>query len=268
MSIVVVIAKECIPGRVKTRLHPALSYEGAAELASASLDDTLKTVTALIEGHAHAQGAHVAHSATAPTRRILAFDGVTPPPAAAGWEILPQVDGDLDERLAAIFDTCDEPTLLVGMDTPQLSAALLAPVFADWASAARPGPGLHEATTDAWFGPAADGGFWALGLNKPTGALIRGVAMSRDDTGATQLTRLTDAGLRVRMLDTLTDVDTIEAATEVAALAPDGRFAATLAALTAAAPGPVAAPIAPVAASTAATVHPSPRPTSPATRRD
>ncbi|TFD50823.1 DUF2064 domain-containing protein, partial [Cryobacterium frigoriphilum] len=222
MTIVVVIAKECLPGRVKTRLHPALSYEGAAELASASLDDTLAAVNAL----------EATHSAF-PARRILAFDGVTPPPAAAGWEILPQVDGDLDERLAAIFDTCDEPTLLVGMDTPQLSAALLAPVFADWAAAARPGPGLRSATTDAWFGPAADGGFWALGLNKPTGALIRGVAMSRDDTGATQLARLQDAGLRVRMLDTLVDVDTIEAAHDVAALAPDGRFAATLEALTA-----------------------------------
>lgn len=218
MSIVVVIAKECLPGRVKTRLHPALSFEGAAELASASLDDTLETVNSLT---------------ARPARRILAFDGVTPPAAAAGWEILPQVAGDLDERLAAIFDSCDAPTLLVGMDTPQLSAELLAPVFADWAAAARPGPGLRSPAADAWFGPAADGGFWALGLNKPTGALIRGVAMSRDDTGATQLARLQDAGLRVRVLDTLTDVDTIEAAHDVAALAPDGRFAATLAALTA-----------------------------------
>lgn len=227
MSIVVVIAKECLPGRVKTRLHPALSYEGAAELASASLDDTLAVVNAL-PAFTETEGVSPARA-----RRILAFDGVTPPSAAAGWEILPQVDGDLDERLAAIFDSCDEPTLLVGMDTPQLSAALLAPVFADWDAATR--PGLRSTPTDAWFGPAADGGFWALGLNKPTGALIRGVAMSRDDTGATQLARLTDAGLRVRMLDTLTDVDTIETATEVAAIAPDGRFAATLEALTASA---------------------------------
>ncbi|MFC5930721.1 DUF2064 domain-containing protein [Cryobacterium melibiosiphilum] len=238
MSIVVVIAKECLPGRVKTRLHPALSYEAAAELASASLDDTLETVNSLDGG---------------PARRILAFDGETPPDAAAGWEILPQVAGDLDERLAAIFDSCDEPTLLVGMDTPQISAALLAPVFADWAAAARPGPGLRSATMDAWFGPAVDGGFWALGLNKPTGALIRGVAMSRDDTGATQLARLQDAGLRVRLLETLVDVDTIEAATDVAALAPDGRFAATLHELTA------AVPPAPAAASVA-----GPRPTAPA----
>lgn len=230
MGIVVVIAKECLPGRVKTRLHPALSYEGAAELAAASLTDTLETVNGL--------------SMPGSVRRILAFDGTTPPPAAAGWEILPQVDGELDERLAAIFDGCDEPTLLVGMDTPQLSAALLAPVFEDWARAALPG----TMTPDAWFGPATDGGFWALGLHQPTGAVIRGVAMSRADTGATQLARLTDVGLRVRMLDTLTDVDTIETATEVAALTPGSRFAATFAALTGT-PAPAPAPTAPEAPS-------------------
>jgi uncharacterized protein len=38
-----------------------------------------------------------------------------------------------------------DTTLLIGMDTPQLTPGLLA---VDWEVA------------DAWFGPAADGGFW------------------------------------------------------------------------------------------------------------
>jgi len=216
MSILVVIAKECLPGKVKTRLHPPLSLEQAAELASASLNDTLgamNTVTGV--------------------RHVLAFDGDTPPAAAVGWEILPQVSGGLDERLAAIFDHCDEPTVLVGMDTPQVSAELLAPVFAAFAAfeVAKPAaePTTTAATTDAWFGPATDGGFWALGLNRPTGALLRGVPMSRADTGAVQLARLTDAGLRVQTLPPLTDVDTIDSAREVAAVAPHSTFAVMLA---------------------------------------
>jgi len=53
--------------------------------------------------------------------------------------------------------------------------------------------------------------------------------MSESFTGAHQLARLRAAGLRVRMLPTLTDVDHIEDALQVAALAPTGRFAATLA---------------------------------------
>jgi len=201
MTVLVVIAKECLPGRVKTRLHPPLSLEQAAELAAASLDDTLRAVASLPA-----------------TRRVLAYDGQIPPAAADGWEILPQVGGGLDERLAAIFDTFDEPTVLIGMDTPQVTAALLEPVFAS------------GDLTDAWIGLAEDGGFWALAMHQPNGALILGVPMSRDDTGAVQLDRLTEAGLRVRQLPVLVDVDTIADAHRVAADAPDGLFAATLAA--------------------------------------
>ena len=209
MTTLVVIAKECLPGRVKTRLHPPLSLEQAAELAAASLDDTLAALAALPA-----------------TRRILAFDGVIAPPAAAGYEILPQVEGTLDLRLAAVFDACEGPTVLVGMDTPQLTSALLAPVFDAWTG-----------DVDAWLGFANDGGFWALALKDPIGDLvrgdlIRGVPMSRSDTGALQLKRLTDAGLRVSLLPTLTDVDTIADAHQVAAIRPAGAFALALAAMT------------------------------------
>ena len=209
MTTLVVIAKDCLPGWVKTRLHPPLSLEQAAELAAASLDDTLAALAALPA-----------------TRRILAFDGVIVPRAAAGYEILPQVEGTLDLRLAAVFDALEGPTVLVGMDTPQLTSALLAPVFTAWTG-----------DVDAWLGFANDGGFWALALKDPIGDLIRGdlirgVPMSRSDTGALQLKRLTDAGLRVSLLPTLTDVDTIADAHQVAAIAPTGAFALALAAMT------------------------------------
>jgi glycosyltransferase A (GT-A) superfamily protein (DUF2064 family) len=137
--------------------------------------------------------------------------------------VLHQVSGDLDERLGAMFDAMDGPTLLVGMDTPQLTPEHVAPVFALGTD------GLEGGDQDAWFGPAADGGFWGLWLREPDGGLIRGVPMSRDDTGAVQLDRLHAAGLRVGVLETLLDVDTITDADEVAALAPGTRFAVALA---------------------------------------
>jgi glycosyltransferase A (GT-A) superfamily protein (DUF2064 family) len=201
MTTVVVIAKETVPGKVKTRLHPPFSLEQAAELAAASLSDTLDAVVAL--------GA---------TDRILYFDGTLLPERATKFRVVPQVVGSLDERIAAIFDLCNGPTLLVGMDTPQLSREHLADVFDNWSP-----------DVDAWFGPATDGGFWALGLREPNGDLVRGVPMSRDDTGAIQLCRLAAAGLRVSLLPPLTDVDTLDSANEVAAIAPDGAFAVTLA---------------------------------------
>ena len=203
MTTLVVIAKEPLPGRAKTRLHPPLSLEQAALVAAAAIDDTLRAMAAVPAG-----------------RRVLLFDGMVPPPGSDDYEVVPQVDGGLDERLAAIFDASSGPTVLVGMDTPQLTAAHLAPAFADWS--------LGSRGADAWFGPASDGGFWALGMREPRGDLIRGVPMSADTTGAQQLQRLEDAGLTVGMLDTLDDVDTIDDARTVAALAPLTRFAAVL----------------------------------------
>ena len=66
-------------------------------------------------------------------------------------------------------------------------------------------------------------------MREPRGELIRGVPMSQADTGRHQLRRLAEAGLRVGMLATLTDVDTMEDALAVAELAPESCFARTLA---------------------------------------
>ena len=55
--------------------------------------------------------------------------------------------------------------------------------------------------------------------------------MSADHTGRVQLDRLRDAGLRVRQVPELLDVDTAEDAERVAWQAPGSRFAATLASL-------------------------------------
>lgn len=195
---VAVVAKECLPGRVKTRLTPALTPEGAARVAAASLADTLATVRALPAA-----------------RRVLFYDGTVLPDGAEGFDVIHQTTGGLDERLGALFDAVDGPTLLVGMDTPQVGPADLAPVF-------------DAPERDAWFGPAEDGGFWSLYLRDPDGAHLRGVPMSQDDTGAVQFRRLTDAGLDVGTLGVLLDVDTVPDAERVAALVPDSGFATAL----------------------------------------
>ncbi|MEU3244075.1 MULTISPECIES: TIGR04282 family arsenosugar biosynthesis glycosyltransferase [unclassified Streptomyces] len=197
MSTLLVIAKEPRPGRVKTRLTPPFSPRQAAALAEAALVDTLLAVAA------------------APVRRrVLVLDGTPGPWLPPGIEVVPQSAGGLDERLAAAFAACTGPALLIGMDTPQVTPELLTVDFTG---------------CDAYFGPAEDGGFWALGLAVPDPDLVRGVPMSTATTGAAQRARLTAAGLRVRDLPCLRDVDTAADAGVVAAAAPDGRFAAELA---------------------------------------
>jgi hypothetical protein len=204
-----VIVKEPVAGRVKTRLTPRYRPAEAAAIAAAAIDDTLAAVAALLR----LPGGDV-------VRPVLVLDGtvggwLVPPPDLAGrLEVVPQVAGPFDVRLAAAFEAAGlGPALLIGMDTPQATPELLAAALR----------GLRAA--DAVFGPAADGGWWALGLSRPDGALLRGVPTSRPDTGARQLARLAAAGLRVRMLPTLRDVDTPADADTVADLVPDGRFA-------------------------------------------
>ena len=199
MTTVVLMAKECRPGRVKTRLHPPFTLEQAAAIAEASLLDTIATVTDLPVD-----------------RRVLCFDGDAAPPLPVGWELMRQGAGGLDERIAAAIDACAGPTLVLGMDTPQLTEAHL-PSLADWP---------HR--VDAWLGPASDGGFWALALREPRGQVVRGVPMSRDDTGPRQRESLEAAGLRVGLLEEVSDIDDASSLSAVAPLLADGHLSRLL----------------------------------------
>ncbi|KOY54913.1 TIGR04282 family arsenosugar biosynthesis glycosyltransferase [Streptomyces sp. XY332] len=199
-----VIAKAPVPGRVKTRLTPHFTPQQAAALARAALQDTLDAVLA-----------------TPARRRVLYLDGAPRHWLPDGIEVVPQRDGVLDLRLAAAFALYKGPALLIGMDTPQVTPELLA-------------RGLDFSRTNAWFGPALDGGFWALGLAEPDPALLIGVPMSVPQTGEVQRLRLTASGRSVRDLPALRDVDTPDDAAEVAAAAPGTRFAALHAELCAA----------------------------------
>jgi|KBSSwiStaDraftv2_1062776.scaffolds.fasta_scaffold04629_6 glycosyltransferase A (GT-A) superfamily protein (DUF2064 family) len=204
MTAVVVLAKEPLPGRVKTRLCPPYDHAAAARLAAAALTDTLDAVDELPA-----------------TERILAFEGQAARWLRPGWRLVPQVGGGLDRRIAAALRAATGPVILVGMDTPQLAASHLA--------------GLDLDGHDACLGPSTDGGYWAIGLASPelAGPALHGVPMSRDDTGAIQRRRLDALGLRVQMLPELTDADTAATAAAVAAAAPASRFAAVLADVTA-----------------------------------
>jgi glycosyltransferase A (GT-A) superfamily protein (DUF2064 family) len=192
MTTILVMAKAPVAGRVKTRLCPPFTLRQAADLALAALLDTLDAVLA------------------APAeRRVLVLEGPPGPWLPPGIEVLPQQGADLDERIANALAWSTGPVLLIGMDTPQVTDRQLT---VRW-------------DRDAWFGPAADGGFWALGLREPDPELVRGVPMSRNDTGRLQLRRLSDAGLRVGALPELRDIDTAADAAAVASAAPHSRFA-------------------------------------------
>jgi len=197
---IVVLAKAPRPGYVKTRLCPPCTPEEAAMLAAAALTDTLDAVLATPAG-----------------RHVLVLDGAIPSPA--GFEVFPQRGSGLAQRLAHAFADVGGPALLIGMDTPQVTPALLTAAVDLMAGA------------DAVLGLASDGGWWAIGLTRPDAHVFLGVPMSTDETGARQAERLQARGLTCVELPVLTDVDDITSARAVAGLAPSSRFAAAMSAL-------------------------------------
>jgi len=204
----VVLAKAPVPGRVKTRLAQGLGrdWQAAADLAAAALLDTVAACTVAV--------------GAARCRLVLdgcldeAVEAAALSKALAGWSILPQVEGGLDERIACAHEDVEGRVLQIGMDTPQVTPALL--------------QGLLGALehSDAVLAPAADGGWWALGFDEGShGGLLRGVPMSTPDTGQATAAVLHGAGLRVTVGPTLVDADRVDDARSIAMEAPGTRFA-------------------------------------------
>jgi len=206
---VLVITKAPVPGRSKTRLTPPCTPEQAADIASAAVGDTLDAVRA------------------APvSRRVVALDGPVGELDLDGFTVVPQPDGDLGTRLAAAFADAmaggAAPTLLIGMDTPQVTSGLLT----------RCAERLEAAGPDtAVLGTAPDGGWWALGLHSAApAAVLATVPMSRHDTAALTRAALEAAGLTVLDLPQLTDIDHFPDALSVASeCAPHSRTSRTVA---------------------------------------
>ena len=199
-DVVVVLAKSPEPGRVKTRLQPTFSAAEAAALAGAAIRDTLDAVAEL-----------------GPRRTVVAWDGPPVPWLPSTVCVMRQRGSTLDDRLEHVFEdvyasegNAPATVLLVGMDTPQLTAADLDVSWDD---------------RDAVVGPSCDGGYWAIGFRRHVPGAIRGIPMSRSRTGAEQLARLRGLGLRIGTLPPQRDVDDAADAAEVATAAPGSRFA-------------------------------------------
>ncbi|HEV2888377.1 MAG TPA: DUF2064 domain-containing protein [Jatrophihabitans sp.] len=201
LGTVIVLAKQPLPGQAKTRLTPPLRPDQAAGVAAAALTDTL-AAAAMVDADTH----------------LLAFAGQIAEWLPAGWQAGCQPEGGLDVRLVAAFAAVnqDSSALLVGMDTPQFRPEQLA--------------AFDPSRYDACLGLATDGGYWAIGFADPAAArtTISGVPMSSADTGSIQLARLHASGLRVQLLDELSDFDTFDAACAILEQAPDGAFAAAM----------------------------------------
>ncbi|OBA75244.1 glycosyltransferase involved in cell wall biogenesis [Mycobacterium sp. 1554424.7] len=209
-----VVAKAPEPGRAKTRLAATVGDAAAADIAAAALLDTLDAVAA----------APVA-------ARVVALTGDLGAAARAAeirrrlesFTVIAQRGDDFADRLAnAHADSAEGyPVLQIGMDTPQVTAELLT----DCARRLLQSPAI--------LGLAEDGGWWALGVAAPAMAeCLRGVPMSRPDTGELTLKALRDNGIDATTVRPLADIDVVD---DVAAVRDACRAASRFARATRAA---------------------------------
>jgi rSAM/selenodomain-associated transferase 1 len=206
----VVIAKAPVAGQAKTRLAATVGEQAAADIAAATLLDTLDAVDATpVQSRVVALTGDLSLASSSRQIRSRLRD----------LHVVEQRGDDFSARLAnAISDAAakggPQPVLLIASDTPQVTAGLLT----DCAEA------LLGA--DAVFGLARDGGWWVLGVTDPTMAeCLNSIPTSRSDTGPATLEALRDKGLAVALVAELSDVDTVDDVEVVRVeCAPDSRF--------------------------------------------
>jgi rSAM/selenodomain-associated transferase 2/rSAM/selenodomain-associated transferase 1 len=187
----IVFGRYPVPGRVKTRLIPALGTAGAADLQRWLTGKTLETAKAF----ACPRGIDVE----------VCFEGGSEQKMrrwlGAGVYFSHQVSGDLGRRMHAAFLTAfqrgSRRVVLMGTDIPELRIDHLRHAF----------DALAE--NDLVIGPSTDGGYWLIGLNR-TAHLFQAIKWGTGAVLGQTLALADEQGLRVKELDVLTDIDTAE----------------------------------------------------------
>lgn len=177
-----ILVKSPRPGEVKTRLAPAVGPDGAATLARAFLEDTL----ALARRFSWARAVVVVSGNPAP----LALPGDV--------EVWSQGPGDLGERMERALLRGLSPgrrAILLGTDSPGLPARMVEDARASLTA------------RGAVLGPADDGGFYLIGLDRCEPGLLSGLPWSRSDTWVHTEARLRRAGREVARAEPWFDVD-------------------------------------------------------------
>jgi uncharacterized protein len=178
----ILFARYPLPGTTKTRLVPTLGPDGAAQLAKHLTEYTLAQVQAC----------------GCPFKVFGTGGSVEDLTQWLGVACLAQTTGDLGARMthaiAQIYDGGARRIVLIGSDCPGLTSTILNDAFEALS--------LH----DVVFGPAADGGYYLVGMRELQPQLFDQMQWSHDKVLEQTLARLD--GLSHYLLPILHDIDT------------------------------------------------------------
>jgi rSAM/selenodomain-associated transferase 1 len=184
-----ILAKQPLPGQVKTRLAAATSHHWAAKVAHAFLQDLIDRLGKV------------------PAHRVIAY---SPPEsrdyffklAGKNFDLWPQTEGHLGQRMAAFFgqalSTGAERVVLVGSDCPDLPLEFVEQAF------------LELTQSKVVLGPATDGGYYLVGSAGRIPPLFASPRWSHGRVLEEAIATLTDPSWKLALLPPWYDVDDID----------------------------------------------------------
>ncbi len=190
-----IICKAPQPGRSKTRLATAIGEVAACELSACFLRDVAASIEAVPEALGRrGYGVYAPAGAEHFMRQLL----------PEGFRLLLQVGDDLGHVLLgatrALLDAGHDCVLLVNGDSPTLPPRLLMQAMET----------LRESGDRMVLGPAADGGYYLIGLKHPHEHLFTKIAWGTATVAGTTRERAAEIGLATALLPEWYDVDDVQ----------------------------------------------------------
>ena len=185
MTLFGMFAKYWESGKVKTRLAASIGPDLARDVYFLFLQHLVRKFSDSF------QQRQLAYS---PMERLEEFEKLV----GDSWELQPQADGDLGNRMSHFFETNlskADKVILVGSDTPDLSSTI--------AEQAAHFLGEH----DVVLGPSLDGGYYLIGMRKYCAELFDGVPWSTPQVLETTISKLKESDTSFAMLPEKRDVD-------------------------------------------------------------
>lgn len=173
---IIILARYPELGKVKSRLAKEIGEEKALEIYRLMLQKTIDEVEASSLNY------------------IFHWSG-----AAESFSFLPQgipqVEGDLGEKMWGAIQDQIQPVIIIGTDCPDLNSTIL-----NQASSLL-------LTNDIVFGPAHDGGYYLIAMKIPSKKLLEGILWSTSSVLQESIKICNREGLTFGLLPTLNDVD-------------------------------------------------------------
>jgi rSAM/selenodomain-associated transferase 1 len=184
----IIMAKNAIKGKVKTRLAEDLGEEETLHFY-----ENLLSITQLITNDLKADK-FIFYSDFIPDKDV--YD-------SKNYQKQVQIDSnDLGDRMKAAFEYVFQlgykSTIIIGTDCPYLTTSILDSGFTL----------LNQ--NDVVIGPALDGGFYLLGCKKMPSLNFNDIVWSTENVLNQLLSNLEKLDLKAHLLDALEDIDNVE----------------------------------------------------------